>query len=156
YLFIYIIFIFTYTPESMCIIMVTQPQEHLHGRFNQSITISCHFNNSCHKSNQNEVQWYVFRTDSYYQLDIKNQAMKYVLQGADLHINSLSHTDDGVYHCAVFDALSTGSGAQAIGNGTTLTVKGNEYNAGQIMLLTLVVLLSLYILIVLVFFICIK
>ncbi|MCJ8739352.1 hypothetical protein PDJAM_G00046160 [Pangasius djambal] len=51
---------------------------------------------------------------------------------------------------------SIDSGAQAIGTGTTLTVKENDYNAGQVLLITLVVLLSLYSLIILTLFICIK
>lgn len=168
---------------SKCTVNVTQPQEHLHGRFNQSINISCHVSRSC-QNKKPDVQWYVFTTDSYYQLDIKNQPMKYKLQDADLHITCLSHGDDGVYYCAASDNDSKNSGAQAIGTGTTLTVKGkmpccftddvlifesllnlssnsslyseNDSNTGQVLLLTLVVLLSLYSLIILALFICIK
>lgn len=73
-------------------------------------------------SNKHDVQWYVFRTNSSHQLDIK--PIKYRLDGADLHINGLSQSDDGVYYCAVSDKNLVNSGAQAIGTGTTLTVKG--------------------------------
>lgn len=166
-----------------CIINITQPQERLHGRFNQSISISCHVNMSCPESTS-DMLWYVFKTDSYYQLGIKNQPTKYRLQGTDLHINWLSHSDDGVYYCAVSDRVAANSGAQAIGTGTTLTVKGklaccvtedmlnfqslfnlssnsslyseNEYNTGQVLLFTLVALLSLYCLIILALVIFIK
>ncbi|MCI4385147.1 hypothetical protein PGIGA_G00046930 [Pangasianodon gigas] len=155
--FFYIILIFFFTPGlsvNRCIITVTQPQERLHGRFNQTVLIYCHVNTSCKM--QKEVQWYVFKKDSSYQLDINNRPTKYTLQDADLQISWLSHSDDGVYHCAVSDRGSTDSGAQAIGTGTTLTLKENDYNAGEVLLITLVVLLSLYSLIILTLFICIK
>lgn len=154
----YILLIFTFTPGlsvNGCIINVTQPQERLHGRFNQSISISCHVNMSCPNSIP-DMLWYVFRTDSYYQLGIKNQPTKYRLEGTELHINWLSHSDDGVYYCAVSDRVAANSGAQAIGTGTTLTVKENEYNTGQVLLFTLVALLSLYCLIILALVIFIK
>lgn len=108
---------------SKCIINVTQPEEHLHVRFNQSVFIRCHVSMSCSKTTH-DVLWYVFRTDSYNQLDIKDSPMKYRLQGTDLHINQLSDGDDGVYHCAALYKDSTNSGAQDIGTGTKLTVKG--------------------------------
>lgn len=167
---------------SKCIINVTQPQDHLYGRLNQSVLITCHINTSCSKT-VHSLTWYVFRTDSYYELDIYNHPVKYSLQGSDLHINWLTHSDDGVYHCAAFNKGSTNSGEQAIGTGTKLTVKGKmplrvthdvliftslfnlslnsswyseNYNVGQVLLFTLVALLFLYILIILTLFICIK
>lgn len=108
---------------SKCIINITQPQEHLHARFNQSVSISCHISKPCSASGY-DVLWYVFRTDSYNLLDMKESSLKYTLKGADLHINWVSHSDDGVYHCAASQRDATNSGAQAIGAGTTLTVKG--------------------------------
>lgn len=170
---------------SICTVNVTQPQQHLHGRFNQSVNITCHVNISC-PNKKPVVQWYVFTTDSYLQLDIKNQPKKYKLQGTDLHITCLSQSNNGVYYCAAFDNDSKNSGAQAIGTGTTLTVKGkmpccftndvsifesllnlssnsslyseneNDNNIGNILLIILVGLLSLYSLIILALFICIK
>lgn len=167
----------------MCTVNVTQPQEHLHGRFNQSVNIICHANISC-PNKKPVVQWYVFTTDSYLQLDIKNQPKKYKLQDTGLHITYLSQSDNGVYYCAAFDNDPKNSGAQAIGTGTTLTVKGkmpccftndvsifesllnlssnsslyseNDNNIGNILLIILVGLLSLYSLIILALFICIK
>ncbi|XP_060757593.1 uncharacterized protein si:ch211-139g16.8 [Neoarius graeffei] len=157
YLFFYIFFFTPGLSVSMCTVNVAQPQEHLDGRFNQSVNITCHVNISC-PNKKPVVQWYVFTTDSYLQLDIKNQPKKYKLQGTDLHITWLSQSNNGVYYCAAFDNDSKNSGAQAIGTGTTLTVKENENdnNIGNILLIILVVLLSLYSLIILALFICIK
>lgn len=109
---------------SMCTLKVTQPQELLHGRFNQSVYIPCHVNMSCQHTVLEEVQWYVFTKDSYFQLDINNPPMKYRLEGRGLHISLLSHDDGGVYYCAASYKDLANSGAQDIGSGTTLTVKG--------------------------------
>ncbi|KAK3552844.1 hypothetical protein QTP86_022539 [Hemibagrus guttatus] len=103
-----------------------------------------------------EVQWYVFRKDSYHQLDINNQPARYRLEGTGLHISLLSKHDDGVYYCAASYKGLANSGAQDIGSGTTLTVKDNDYSTWQVLLLTLVVLLSLYSLTILTLFICMK
>ncbi|KAG7335021.1 hypothetical protein KOW79_001617 [Hemibagrus wyckioides] len=159
YVFVYIILILIFSPGlsvSMCTLKVTQPQEILHGRFNQSVYIPCHVNMSCHLKIAEEVQWYVFTTKSYHQLDINNHPMRYRLEGRGLHISLLSHNDDGVYYCAASYKDLANSGAQDIGSGTTLTVKDNDYSTGQVLLLTLVVLLSLYSLIILTLFICVK
>ncbi|XP_026997131.2 uncharacterized protein si:ch211-139g16.8 [Tachysurus fulvidraco] len=156
YVFVYIILILIFNSGfsmSMCTLKVMQPQELLHARFNQSISISCHVNMSC--QNKMLVQWYVFGTDSYYEVKISNHPMKYRLQGTDLHISSFSDSDEGVYYCAASYQDLANSGAQDIGTGTTLTVKDN-YNVGKVVLLTLVVFLSLYILIILTLFICVK
>lgn len=108
---------------SMCVINVSQPQEYLRARFNQSVSISCHVYTSCQPPRYDLI-WYVFRTDSFNLLDIQNPPLKYGLQGANLTINWLSESDNGVYHCAASDQNSANSGAQAIGTGTTLTLKG--------------------------------
>lgn len=164
----------------MCTLKVTQPRKLLQGKFNQSISITCHVNTSCQNK---QVQWYVFMAESYYQLDLNNHPIKYRLQGTDLYISRLSHSDDGVYYCAASDEHSTNSGAQDIGTGTRLTVKGkvpccvtddmlmfesllnspstslyseNDYSAGQVLLFALVALLSLCNVIIVTLFICIK
>ncbi|KAK2829359.1 hypothetical protein Q7C36_017349 [Tachysurus vachellii] len=159
YVFVYIILILIFSPGlsmGMCTLKVLQPQELLRARFNQSISISCHVNMSCPTLHQKQmVQWYVLGTDSYYEVEINNHPMKYRLQGADLHISSFSYSDEGVYYCAASYQDLANSGAQDIGTGTTLTVKEN-YNAGKVVLLTLVVFLSLYILIILTLFIYVK
>ncbi|KAK3520489.1 hypothetical protein QTP70_024101 [Hemibagrus guttatus] len=157
YVFVYIILILIFSPGlsvSMCTLKVMQPQELLHGRLNQSVYIQCHVNMSCEAVV--EVQWYVFRKDSYHQLDINNQPARYRLEGTGLHISLLSKHDDGVYYCAASYKGLANSGAQDIGSGTTLTVKDNDYSTWQVLLLTLVVLLSLYSLTILTLFICMK
>ncbi|KAF5888969.1 immunoglobulin superfamily member 6, partial [Clarias magur] len=136
---------------SQCNIKIEQPQS-LYGRINQNISIPCNYSRTC--SSNNDVQWYVFRTNSTHQLNIEQK--KYRLDGANLHISGLSQSDEGVYHCAVSNKDSVYSGAQAIGTGTTLTVKEDEYSAGQILLIMLVVFLSVYSVIILTAFIGIK
>lgn len=73
-----------------------------------------------------EIFWYVFHKDLRYQIDWINQPAKYMLEDQNLKINSLSKNDCGVYYCAAALRYEAHSGAQAIGQGSTLKVTGEK------------------------------
>jgi len=97
-----------------------------------SVSIPCSVNiSSCQLTPQLkqltlEISWYVFRKDFHYQIDLSSQQLKYKLEHHDLKISSLSKADCGVYYCAAALLEVTHSGAQAIGQGTTLKVSGKH------------------------------
>lgn len=117
--------IITGPPVSACSVKITEPQDHLYSRINQSVSIFCHINMSDCKDNHYNVFWYVFKQDSHYQLNTVSQPHKYSMEKEMLQINSLSHHDGGVYYCAaVKTGYSESPGMQAFGKGTTLIVQG--------------------------------
>ncbi|KAL7860373.1 hypothetical protein AOLI_G00167220 [Acnodon oligacanthus] len=139
-----------------CQIDVRQPQELLTGRQKESVFVQCHINMSDCSSCTPEVLWYVFTSDSHHQLDTKSQSFKYQLDSQGLQIKSLTASDDGVYYCAVILPGQVMKGAQAFGNGTTVTVQEHVYRPSLAVLLVLLVLLTLYSLTILTLIICTK
>lgn len=168
---------------------VQQPTKLMRKKEQQSVSIPCSVNvSSCQHTPQ--ISWYVFRKDYHYQIDVSSQPLKYKLDHHDLEISSLSKTDCGVYYCAAALLTVAHSGAQAIGQGTTLKVSGKHWqmtqshpsanmlhislsgcclfkkscdfyperglNVRQVLLLTLLILLTVYSLLVLGIIICIK
>ncbi|XP_062841128.1 uncharacterized protein si:ch211-139g16.8 [Trichomycterus rosablanca] len=152
------ILIFTPGPSvSGCSVNVTQPEEHIYGRINESVSIDCLVKWLDCADNEHQVFWYVFNSDSHHQLNTESQPHKYSVDNKMLQIKSLSHSDDGVYYCATEKTNHTTTfGMQAFGKGTTLMVTDNHFSTSQVLLLTLVVLLSIYSLIILSLIICIK
>ncbi|XP_077069921.1 uncharacterized protein LOC143722398 isoform X2 [Siphateles boraxobius] len=137
-----------------CMVDVQQPTMLMRKREQQSVSIPCSVNISCGLTH--EISWYVFRKDFHYKIDLSSQPLKYKQEHHDLKISSLSKADCGVYYCAAALLTETHSGAQAIGQGTTLKVSEMGLNVPQTLLLTLLVLLSVYSLLVLGILICIK
>ncbi|XDV13672.1 hypothetical protein PO909_002039 [Leuciscus waleckii] len=137
-----------------CVVDVQQPTMLMREKEQQSVSIPCSVNVSCQLIPQ--ISWYVFRKDFHYQIDLSGQPQKYQLEHHDLEISSLSKADCGVYYCAAALLTMVHSRAQAIGQGTTLKVSERGLNVPQTLLLTLLVLLSVYSLLVLGILICIK
>lgn len=141
---------------SGCKVDVQQPTELMREKEQQSVSIPCSVTVSSCSESQTQISWYVFRRDSHYQLDLQSHSLRYTLEQQDLRISSLSEADSGVYYCAAALLDVAHSGAQAIGQGTTLKVSKKGLNVRQALLLTLLVLLIVYSLLVLVIIICIK
>uniref|UniRef100_A0A8C1DTP7 Si:ch211-139g16.8 n=1 Tax=Cyprinus carpio carpio TaxID=630221 RepID=A0A8C1DTP7_CYPCA len=139
-----------------CKVDVQQPTELMREKEQQSVSIPCSVTVSSCSESQTQISWYVFRRDSHYQLDLQSHSLRYTLEQQDLRISSLSEADSGVYYCAAALLDVAHSGAQAIGQGTTLKVSKKGLNVRQALLLTLLVLLIVYSLLVLVIIICIK
>ncbi|KAK9978338.1 hypothetical protein ABG768_020093 [Culter alburnus] len=138
-----------------CMVDVQQPSKLMRKKEQQSVSIPCSVNvSSCQHTPQ--ISWYVFRKDYHYQIDVSSQPLKYKLDHHDLEISSLSKTDCGVYYCAAALLTLAHSGAQAIGQGTTLKVSERGLNVRQVLLLTLLILLTVYSLLILGIIICIK
>ncbi|KAL6477020.1 hypothetical protein MHYP_G00155190 [Metynnis hypsauchen] len=159
HLFFQVTFILIFTSAlsvNGCQIDVRQPQELLTGRKKESVFVQCHTNMSACSSSTGDVLWYVFTSDSHHQLDAKSQPFKYQLDNQGLQIKSLTTSDDGVYYCAVILPGQARKGAQAFGNGTTVTVKEHVYRPSLAVLLVLLVLLTLYSLTILTLIICRK
>uniref|UniRef100_A0A673MKV2 Si:ch211-139g16.8 n=1 Tax=Sinocyclocheilus rhinocerous TaxID=307959 RepID=A0A673MKV2_9TELE len=141
---------------SGCKVDVQQPTKLIRKKEQQSVSIPCSVTvSSCPKSLP-QISWYVFRKNSHYQLDLKSHSLRYTLEHQGLKISSLSEADSGVYYCAAALLDVAHNGAQAIGQGTTLKVSETGLNVSQALLLTLLVLLTVYSLLVLVIIICIK
>ncbi|XP_016394705.1 immunoglobulin superfamily member 6 isoform X2 [Sinocyclocheilus rhinocerous] len=145
-----------FSTVSGCKVDVQQPTKLIRKKEQQSVSIPCSVTvSSCPKSLP-QISWYVFRKNSHYQLDLKSHSLRYTLEHQGLKISSLSEADSGVYYCAAALLDVAHNGAQAIGQGTTLKVSETGLNVSQALLLTLLVLLTVYSLLVLVIIICIK
>ncbi|XP_052375385.1 immunoglobulin superfamily member 6 isoform X2 [Oncorhynchus keta] len=89
--------------------------------------------------------------DTHHSVDLMTQQHKYSLERNSLNINSLQANDSGVYHCAALFRDVVCSGAQEIGQGTTLVVRERGVQmAWQVLLFVLLALYSLAILILII------
>jgi hypothetical protein len=90
----------------------------------QSASLPC---NIVYDTNRNiDFLWFVFKQDAHHSVDLITQQHKYSLEKNSLNINSLQANDSGVYHCAALFRDVVCSGAQEIGQGTTLVVRGKS------------------------------
>lgn len=90
----------------------------------QSASLPC---NIAYDTNRNiDFLWFVFKQDAHHSVDLMTQQHKYSLERNSLNINSLQANDSGVYHCAALFRDVVCSGAQEIGQGTTLVVRGKS------------------------------
>uniref|UniRef100_A0A8C7K4J1 Ig-like domain-containing protein n=1 Tax=Oncorhynchus kisutch TaxID=8019 RepID=A0A8C7K4J1_ONCKI len=90
----------------------------------QSASLPC---NIVYDTNRNiDFLWFVFKQDAHHSVDLMTQQHKYSLERNSLNINSLQANDSGVYHCAALFRDVVCSGAQEIGQGTTLVVREKE------------------------------
>ncbi|XP_058627806.1 immunoglobulin superfamily member 6 [Onychostoma macrolepis] len=155
--FLFTITFLMFSAVSGCKIDVQQPTKLIRQKEQLSVSIPCSVTvSSCPTAHLPQISWYVFRKDSHYQLNLKSHSMKYTLENQELTISSLSEADCGVYYCAASLLDGAQNGAQAIGQGTTLKVSGMGLNIYQGLLLTLLVLLTVYSVLVLAIIICIK
>ncbi|KAK2915953.1 hypothetical protein QQF64_024357 [Cirrhinus molitorella] len=149
--FLFTIAFLIFSTVSGCKVDVLQPRKLIRKKEQQFISIPCSVTVSgCLTTGQPQISWYVFRKNDHYQLDLKNNSSK------DLKISSLSQADSGVYYCAAALLDVAQDGAQAIGEGTTLKVSEMGLNTAQALLLTLLVLLTVFSVLVLGLIICIK
>ncbi|XP_036794826.1 immunoglobulin superfamily member 6-like isoform X2 [Oncorhynchus mykiss] len=109
----------------------------------QSASLPC---NIAYDTNRNiDFLWFVFKQDAHHSVDLITQQHKYSLERNSLNINSLQANDSGVYHCAALFRDVVCSGAQEIGQGTTLVVRERGVQmAWHVLLWLLFVLLVLY------------
>ncbi|XP_073800381.1 immunoglobulin superfamily member 6 isoform X2 [Danio rerio] len=152
---IIIIIFFTFNSANECRVDVQQSKSLIRKTEQQSVSIPCSVNTSCLNLNP-QISWFVFKKDSHYQINLIIQPQKFTLHQGDLTIQSLSKADCGVYYCAAALSGHTNEGAQAIGKGTTLKVSEQGFTTGQVLLVALLVLLSVYSLLILGILICIK
>ncbi|XP_071400901.1 immunoglobulin superfamily member 6 [Centroberyx affinis] len=121
---------------------LSQPDEVIWQKRGQSASLPCTFSSNCRPF---DIQWFAFKEKVHHQVNLTTTPAKYSLEGASLHIKSLNVNDSGIYHCAVVFSGTTASGAQMIGSGTTLVVRGE---AKQVVWHTLMwlsfVLLAIY------------
>lgn len=113
-----------------CLITVRQPEELWQDR-GEPITLPCNITLNCTgwASSAHKVLWFVFDESSHRQL--RGPSDKYRPGQDGLTFYSLQTNDSGVYYCAaVLD--STLEGAQKIGQGTTLVVRGKAQKIGQL------------------------
>ncbi|TRY84707.1 hypothetical protein DNTS_003922, partial [Danionella cerebrum] len=121
----------------------------------QWVSIPCVVNvSSC--SLPHTISWFVFRTDSHQQINLVDHHEKFTLEQDSLRIESLSKADCGVYYCFGSLLERQDEGAQAFGQGTVLKVSEGGLSIYQLLLLTLLVLLSVYSLVILTLCTCIK
>ncbi|XP_050956550.1 immunoglobulin superfamily member 6 [Labeo rohita] len=131
---------FIFSTVSGCKLDVQQPTKLIRRKEQQSVSIPCSVTPSSCPKEKLQIFWYVFRKDNHSLLDSKTSSS----EDLDLKISSLSLADSGVYYCAAALLKVANSGAQEIGQGTILKVSENGLNVRQTLLLTLLVLLTVY------------
>uniref|UniRef100_A0A4W5RS56 Ig-like domain-containing protein n=1 Tax=Hucho hucho TaxID=62062 RepID=A0A4W5RS56_9TELE len=101
-----------------------QPDEVIWRVGGQSASLPC--NIAYDTSSKMDFLWFVFKQDAHHSVNLMTQQHKYSLERNSLNINSLQANDSGVYHCAALFRDVVCSGAQEIGQGTTLVVRGKS------------------------------
>ncbi|XP_019906860.1 immunoglobulin superfamily member 6 isoform X2 [Esox lucius] len=137
-----------------CKLLVYQPDEVMWQVSDQSGSLPCTITTNSTKPI--EIRWFVFSEHSYHLVDLDTYSYKYRLEKQALNINSLQANDSGIYHCAAFLSDMACSGAQTIGQGTTVLVKERGMEITGYVLWLLFVLLALYSVAVLILLICKK
>ncbi|KAM9843897.1 immunoglobulin superfamily member 6-like [Aulostomus maculatus] len=89
-------------------------------------------------------KWFTVKENTQLPLEKAFNPLKYILNGASLHIKSLNASDSGIYICAAH-SHTQGLGTSHIGHGTTLVVKENvKIMVRNILLWVAFILLSIY------------
>ncbi|XP_041735220.1 immunoglobulin superfamily member 6 [Coregonus clupeaformis] len=137
--------------DCLQVLSLHQPDEVIWRIGGQTASLPC---NIVYDTNMEiDLIWFVFKEDAHHSVDLMTQQHKYSLERNALNINSLQANDSGVYHCAALFKNVVCSGAQEIGQGTTLVVREMTWH---VLLWLLFVLLALYSLAVLIRIICKK
>ncbi|XP_069380731.1 immunoglobulin superfamily member 6 isoform X1 [Paralichthys olivaceus] len=96
-------------------------------------------------SSSHNYQWFVFKENSHFHLNLSGISLKHSLKGASLRIEQLNTYDSGIYHCAAVKHFQRTKNSSLVGLGTSLTVKGHVKTMVKNILLWLsFVLLLLY------------
>ncbi|KAG7505343.1 immunoglobulin superfamily member 6 [Solea senegalensis] len=122
-----------------------QPQKEILKERGQVVVLPCNGSSECLAIGV-RYEWFLFKEHSHVRLNLRDNPLKYTLNGASLRIKSLQKNDSGIYHCAaVCSELTAESGTQHVGPGTVLTVTGNVKTvASNILLWSSFVLLVIY------------
>ncbi|CAB1342297.1 unnamed protein product [Coregonus sp. 'balchen'] len=141
--------------DCLQVLSLHQPDEVIWRIGGQTASLPC---NITYDTNMEiDLIWFVFKEDAHHSVDLMTQQHKYSLERNALNINSLQANDSGVYHCAALFKNVVCSGAQEIGQGTTLVVREwGMQMTWHVLLWLLFVLLALYSLAVLILIICKK
>lgn len=104
---------------------LSQPSEVLWRKIGQSVDLLCAIGAQC-SGRDWKYEWLTCRESSCFSVKAHENPHKYKLNGASLHIAALRANDSGIYHCAVVSAGDQTQGAQHVGLGTMLVVKGRR------------------------------
>nr|XP_020475499.1 immunoglobulin superfamily member 6 [Monopterus albus] len=123
---------------------LTQPDEVILGTTGNAAVLPCNVSSSCPYQNLH-YEWFVFKENSHSRLNLQSNPSKYSLHRGFLHVESLNANDSGIYYCAAVWPGKLGHGAQYVGLGTTLVVRGHDKPLLKHILLWLsFVLLAIY------------
>ncbi|XP_056263712.1 immunoglobulin superfamily member 6 [Pseudoliparis swirei] len=102
---------------------LSQPNRVMWRQSGESAILKCSINSDCSAKGLH-YEWFAFRENIHHRLHAQHKSLKYSLDGASLNIKSLHINDSGIYHCAAVSRGDPAPGAQHVGLGTTLVVKG--------------------------------
>ncbi|XP_030263782.1 immunoglobulin superfamily member 6 [Sparus aurata] len=123
---------------------LSQPNKVIWRKTGQGVTLPCTVTPPCSDKDL-QFEWFFFKENVHLRLTSLNNPLKYVPNGAFLHISSLHVNDSGIYHCAAVTHGDSALGSQHVGSGTTLVVREKiKIMVRDILLWLSFVLLSIY------------
>ncbi|XP_078126277.1 uncharacterized protein LOC144530546 isoform X2 [Sander vitreus] len=108
--------------EESCLL---QPNKVIWRKTGQTAVVNCTISSHC-SARDLHYEWFTFKENIHLRLNLKSNSLKYSLDGASLNINSLDANDSGIYYCAAVSSGPPAAGAQHVGLGTTLVVRGKS------------------------------
>nr|XP_046271142.1 uncharacterized protein si:ch211-139g16.8 isoform X2 [Scatophagus argus] len=126
---------------------LSQPNKVIWQKIGQSVVLPCFVSSHCSAKDW-RYEWFSFKENSHFHLKLLDNPLKYRLEGASLHINSLHANDSGIYHCAAVSDGEPAPGAQHVGPGTTLVMKEKTKMVRHIPLWLTFLLLAIYSLVI--------
>ncbi|TDH02903.1 hypothetical protein EPR50_G00157390 [Perca flavescens] len=137
----------TYLPvtESMTkdVSCLLQPNKVIWRKTGQTAVLNC--TSSLCSARPLHYEWFTFKENFHFRLNLNSNSLKYSLDGASLIIKSLDVNDSGIYYCAAVSSGPPKPDAQHVGLGTTLVVREQiKTMAKSILLWVSFVLLAIY------------